>query len=288
MSPLSLLAPAGALVLLAVSLPCRALDLAGTPWETVAKRHGLDPALLYAVAIQATARPSGAGSMSPWPWTLRTQAGPRFYESRTAALADLRAMTEKSDDIADDIDVGLMQVNLKRHGHHFGDPATLLDARINLLVAAGILADAVDSAPRDLALAIGRYRHPSDERAARAYGRRILRLRNALDFSLGALVGAGALAGRRTPVLSDRIEENKGAEAFLDRVAKNCGKLSVGNQRLDYLPDESSNDAFFIDESSKLYLGKVDRNSYSKYINALYPSDDNRPALDCIFEQLPE
>jgi hypothetical protein len=105
---------------------------------------------------------------------------------------------------------------------------------------------------------------------------------------LGALVGAGVLAGCGNPVLSDRIEESKGAEAFLDRVAKNCGKLSVGNQQLDYLLDESSNDTFFIDESSKLYFGKVDRNAYSTDINAFYPTDHNQPALDCIFKQLPE
>jgi hypothetical protein len=166
-------------MLLAASLPCRAIDLTGTPWETAAKRHGLDPALLCAVAIQATAQPSGPGSVSPWPWTLRTKDGPRFYESRAAALADLQAMDEKTDNL----DVGLMQINLKRHGRHFGDPATLLDARINLVVAAGILADAIDSGPGDLALGIGRYRHPRDDRAAQAYGQRILRLRDALDQS---------------------------------------------------------------------------------------------------------
>jgi hypothetical protein len=157
--------------------------------------------LLYAVAIQATARPSGAGSISPWPWTLRIQAGPRFYESRREALADLRAMTEKSDDI----DVGLMQVNLRRHARHFGDPATLLDARINLVVAAGILADTVDSVPRDLALAIGRYRHPSDERAARAYGRRILRLRDALDRSPAKPVRSDVLDLWRTNAVLDLV-----------------------------------------------------------------------------------
>jgi len=105
---------------------------------------------------------------------------------------------------------------------------------------------------------------------------------------LGALVGAGLVAGCGNPVLSDRIDENKGAEAFLDRVASKCGKLSVGNQQLDYLLDESSNDAFFIDESSKLYFRKVDRKAYSADINSFYPTDDNQPALDCIFEQLPE
>jgi len=96
-----------------------------------------------------------------------------------------------------------------------------------------------------------------------------------------ALVGCGG-----NPVLSDRLVENTGAEAFLDRVAKNCGKLSLGHQQLNYLLDESSNDTYFIDESSKLYFGRVDRSTYSSDINAFYPTDTNQPALDCIFQQL--
>ena len=157
-------------------MPSRAVDLTGTLWAATAQRQGLDPTVLYAVAVQETQRPSGPGAVSPWPWTLRSKAGPRFYESQEAAVADLRAMPG---DI-DDVDVGLLQVNLKRHGHRVGDPATLLDARINLVVAADMLAEAIRSAGDDLALGIGRYRHPHDDAAARAYGRRVLQLRDAL------------------------------------------------------------------------------------------------------------
>ena len=56
----------------------------------------------------------------------------------------------------------------------------MLDARINLVVAAGLLADAMESAPGDLRLGVGRYRYPDDDRAARAYGLRVLRLGDAL------------------------------------------------------------------------------------------------------------
>jgi hypothetical protein len=154
----------------------RAVDLTGTLWAATAQRHGLDPTLLYAVAVQETQRPSGPGSVAPWPWTLRTTSSSRFYETQDEAVADLRAMTRDTRDV----DVGLLQVNLKRHDHRVGDPATLLDARINLVVAADMLAEAIRSAGDDLALGIGRYRHPSDDRAARAYGRRVLRVRDAL------------------------------------------------------------------------------------------------------------
>jgi len=106
-------------------------------------------------------------------------------------------------------------------------------------------------------------------------------------FLLGALAGFAVLAGcNLSPAISDRLDENKGAEAFLDRVAKNCGKLSLGNQPVDYLLDDNSDDTYFIDESSKLYFGKVDRGTYTADINSFYPTDDNRQTLRCIFEQL--
>lgn len=105
-------------------------------------------------------------------------------------------------------------------------------------------------------------------------------------FLLGTLAGACLLTGCGNPVLSDRFVENKGAEAFLDRVAKNCGKLTIGRQQLGYLLDMNSNDIYFIDVSSKLYFGRVDRNTFSSDINAFYPTGDNQAALDCIFYQL--
>lgn len=116
-----------------------------------------------------------------------------------------------------------------------------------------------------------------------------MRRRTRSMLFLGALVGSMALAGcGGNAALSDRLVENKGAEAFLDRVAKNCGKLSVGNQPLNDLLDGMNDDTYFIDESSKLYFGRVGRDAYSSDINAFYPGGTNQPALDCIFEQLTE
>ena len=52
--PSARLLPVGALLLLAVSLPCRALDLTGTPEEPNGKVFGLDPVLLSAIAAPET------------------------------------------------------------------------------------------------------------------------------------------------------------------------------------------------------------------------------------------
>jgi hypothetical protein len=161
-----------AAVLLVASMQARALDLRGTPWETVAARQGLDAGLLYAIAVQETQRPNGKGAVAPWPWTLGVKGQQRFHASAENAGTALPAMLRESEDVR----IGLFQISLKDHGDRFGDPATLLDAEVNLAVAAGILADGIRSAGDDLALGIGRYRHPHDDRAARAYGRRVLAL----------------------------------------------------------------------------------------------------------------
>ena len=165
-----------ALLLGVFSLPAVALDLSATQWEAVAERHGLDPLLLYALALQETQRPAGDGTAAPWPWTLRSAEGRRFYDSHEAADSALRAVASKGGDL----DIGLLQVSLKRHRQRVGDPAGLLDPAVNLTVAAAALAGAMGTAGDDLALGVGRYRYPEDDAAARSYGQRVLALRDAL------------------------------------------------------------------------------------------------------------
>ena len=100
-----------------------------------------------------------------------------FDDSKDAAVADLRDLLTRYRNI----DVGLMQVNLQWHGHR-ATPDALLDAGTNLDVAAAILAAAIASAPGDPELGIGRYHHWRNETVARAYGRRVLAVVQALQL----------------------------------------------------------------------------------------------------------
>ena len=153
--------------------------LHGTLWETVAARVGLDPALLYGVALQETRHGAGAQASAPWPFTLRGPDGPQFHATKAAAAQALRLLTARHRPLA--IDVGLMQVNLRWHGDTVADPTDLLDALTNLIVAADILAKAIASAPGDLELGVGHYHHWHDENRARADGRRVLQMAEALS-----------------------------------------------------------------------------------------------------------
>ena len=82
--------------------------------------------------------------------------------------------------------------------------------------------------------------------------------------------------------------EGPQSNAFLNQVSANCGKLSIGNQPIDYLLDVNSNDVYFIDEASKLSAGEIDKATFANDINSFYPTGTNQPALDCIFAQLGE
>ena len=166
----------------ALSRPVSALDLRDTAWaEAAAPYDDLDPALLYAIALMESGRPR-AGGLAPWPWTLWLPGqGGVFLETREQALVALRAHLDTP------VDIGLMQVNLRWHGHRVASPEDLLEPQRNLEIAAAILTEALATAPGDLELGIGRY-HSPDEARARAYGRTVLTIWRGLQQLPGGAV----------------------------------------------------------------------------------------------------
>lgn len=152
----------------------------GEQWRQAGQAHGVNPILLYAVALAESATPQGAGQVSPWPYALRTGATAHYppdIESAGALLATLL-----DNESARTLDIGLMQINLHWHGHRVDNPAALLDGKTNLNVGAQILAEAMASAPQDPALGIGRYHSWRDDRA-RWYGERVLSIYGSLLHS---------------------------------------------------------------------------------------------------------
>ncbi|MCC7280323.1 MAG: hypothetical protein IT487_18675, partial [Chromatiaceae bacterium] len=70
-------------------------------------------------------------------------------------------------------------------------------------------------------------------------------------------------------IAPDSLVEDAGDDAFVDRLVKACGKLDIGRQPLNYLVQVENGDAniYFIDETSKLYFGRIDRHGYASNIN---------------------
>lgn len=183
------------LLVVGVSAPAAAFSLAGTVWERAARAEGLDPHLLYSVALAESARSAGRGHVSPWPFALRGPDGPVYAPSADAA----RDLLNGRDDV-NAFDLGWMQVNVGWNGWRARQIDDLLDPETNVRIGARILREALDSAPEDRVLGIGRYHSWTDERA-RQYGTRVAeihqRLLDMADDAGGPAPKASALKAKR-------------------------------------------------------------------------------------------
>jgi hypothetical protein len=156
-----------------------ASDLKRTVWWRAGLDRGIDPYLLYAVALTESARVFN-DTVAPWPWALNRKGETIYLNGREAAAAHVRSLLTAGHR---SIDIGLMQVNLRWHGHRVQRAEDLLDPVTNLQVGADVLAESIASAPDDLALGVGRYHSWNDCTAAYRYGRKVLALANLIKRS---------------------------------------------------------------------------------------------------------
>ena len=160
---------------LVVSGSALAVDLSGTTWERVAQDKDLDPHLLYAVSLAESqnAAPGHPGYATPWKWAVNDRGQGIFFDSRAEVQSYINEQLSAGNR---NIDVSLMQINIRWHGHRVEDPLQLLETEIAIRVAADILNESIASAPGDIELGIGRYHHWRDESRARAYGRKVIEI----------------------------------------------------------------------------------------------------------------
>lgn len=156
------------------------LELQGTQFERVAHDFGLDPVLVYSIALAESAYGRGDNTIAPWPWTLRSSDGAFYAENKEQAVVRLESLIAEQG-VKAKVDIGIMQINLYWNGHRVADPTTLLDPFVNLVKGAEILSETIQSSPGDLELGIGRYHHWVNEATARSYGRRVLSIYNQLS-----------------------------------------------------------------------------------------------------------
>lgn len=146
--------------------------LAGTLFEQVGREMEIAPELLYAVALCESAfNPTSTREVGPFPWVLRTPTKPIYAKNRTEAEALLSALLKKTRSV----DVGMMQINVRWHGHRVDDPLQLLDPVTNLRVGASILNELFHRYPNDAIRALGKY-HSSSEERSRRYGLTVWRV----------------------------------------------------------------------------------------------------------------
>lgn len=151
-------------------------ELKESVWLDVAQEYGVRPTLLYAIALAESGIERLPGTVSPWPYTIRTPDS-RYYadseEEARAVLPGLVAIHGLS------VDVGLGQINLYWNGDRVEEHADLFDPIVNLKTLASVLRDALDSTD-DEAVGVGRYHTWKSVEASRQHGLRILGIEEAI------------------------------------------------------------------------------------------------------------
>jgi hypothetical protein len=146
------------------------LDIASQQslWVQVGKASGVDPLLLYSVALVESRSLLPGGEVAPTPWLFRVNdhliLGERHHVQLEMAVASQLGSVVQ--------DVGIMQVYYPMHRDAVRDPLTLLDPRTNISVAAKILRDGMHET-RDPVLGVGYY-HSHTPDLARNYGEAVM------------------------------------------------------------------------------------------------------------------
>lgn len=149
-----------------------AFSLEGTIFEKVGIEANIDPVLLYSIALAESGfNPSSTQWVAPYPWVLRTPSKPIYSKNQKEAIEQLRSILKTSKAV----DVGLMQINIRWHGHRIKNVEELLDPLTNLRIGADILNENFARNPENAIKAIGNYHSYEPERAYR-YGLTVWRI----------------------------------------------------------------------------------------------------------------
>ncbi|POZ50642.1 transglycosylase SLT domain-containing protein [Methylovulum psychrotolerans] len=151
-------------------------------WAKASQLAGVRPNTLYSIALQESGMRWHDHTFRPWPWTIHVnqggigiKSGPYRYPTKDVAVKALTAMLEQG---VNNIDVGLMQVNIRWNGHRIKDKKLLMEPAVNIMVAAGILKDI--HVGNDVRLAVARYHSFNAGRGA-AYSTKVKRYEIILD-----------------------------------------------------------------------------------------------------------
>jgi hypothetical protein len=149
--------------------------LQGTVYDRVGTAEGVNPTLLYALALTESGRAVGerTDQITPWPFVLRAIDARYYADSESDYRVAYKLFKEK---YGDKFDVGPAQVNVYwqvTRAERVSSGADLLDLETNLRIGAQVLREAMAST-EDVALGIGRYHTWSDETRATIFGERVL------------------------------------------------------------------------------------------------------------------
>jgi hypothetical protein len=138
----------------------------------VERAEGIPGHLLAAISLAESGRWDEAGRASvAWPWTVTAGGAGRFFDSKQAAVAEVKRLARTG---VRNIDVGCMQVNLHYHGQAFDSIEDAFEPAINVAYAAQYL-KALQRVAKDWRQAAGYYHSTTPERTE-AYMQKVVRL----------------------------------------------------------------------------------------------------------------
>ncbi|MEY2115526.1 MULTISPECIES: transglycosylase SLT domain-containing protein [Rhodanobacter] len=137
-------------------------------WSQIGHSAGVDPLLLYSIALVESKALYPDGKVAPTPWLFRVNDRLVRGKRHDVQLA-MAAASQFGSAVQD---VGIMQVYYPMHRDAVRDPLTLLNPRTNITVAAKILRDGMRQT-RDRVLGVGYY-HSHTPSRARDYGSAVL------------------------------------------------------------------------------------------------------------------
>lgn len=154
-------------------------QLNNSPFGEAGRKYGIDPYLIYSIALVESAFSSGEkGFVKPHKYAVRSSLGAEYPATKREAEKALRKHIEGTTNLRT-VDVCLMQVNLGWNGHRVSTPDDLLNIDTCIDTGAAILKDTLNSTS-DLYVAIGRYHTWSDPKAAQKYAAKVIRTYNNL------------------------------------------------------------------------------------------------------------
>lgn len=129
-------------------------------YQRVALQYHIPADLFYAIALTESGYEK-QGTYNPWPWTLNVGGEPYRYQKSVQARQELLNAWGQGKSV----DVGLMQINTRWHGHRVQHIADFLNPYINLSKAAEILIEQRRRS-QDWWEAVGRYHAPGNDTAS--------------------------------------------------------------------------------------------------------------------------
>lgn len=130
-------------------LICAALTLVSTSahssvpqkYREIAIEYGVNPEVLYAIAMTESRYYLGAGISRPWPWTANVGGKAVFKSSKQELVSYLNNLLRTG---YTKFDVGLMQISWRHHSQKFRNIDEAIDPDTNLRVGAAYLRSLLD------------------------------------------------------------------------------------------------------------------------------------------------